>query len=835
MKKCIAALLISLLCLSACAPKETDFILPTVTPAQNGADAPAANREPFLPGISLKDMKSFTEASAAFDGTVWMDGLDEALLNTGIIPALTAAHGGELYMIRNYPRDLIVPAKEHIRTPGEPLQVEVYAPADGSKPVRMISLQAPGGAYVFFSDIFVDADGIFLLLSSADGMKDGVPDIATWRQSVAHYSFDGELLDEQPAFLPMNFAPLNLLRTGGETFLLIDDSLRPESTGDMTDAEKAVFDTQQTAYRRLCVLDTASGAFELVERAGMENAALWCTLAYPDGRLLCVDMVIRPDGGTAARTVQVSVFNPANGTSEIRSFTYLSDGDYSEHQMTYDETADTLFFFLNKELLAWKLDSTAPIVRLKRFDQVRVFDALCAADGRLFFIPKTVKIDCYSNIILPEGAPLAAGGGAVAFGIRGSTTLSILLHEMSRRDAAIMQERPQALDYLPAYYNARNLPATSLKPSYLGTRFTMDPETKTISGAEMFASMRSYQDAVAKKLLAGDDDFDLFLLGSGGWEDNLESITSVINSGYILPLEELGTGVTAPYDNMLPGIKDICTANGKLVLVPLEFGFHGLQVNTAILKKLGLTPADIPRTADAFIEFADTHATAVTTAGYDMFSYNAKYTTMKTGTLSQYFVEFFENESGTDAMWDKMMALNACFDRHSAKDYDYDFSKVLFTQGEARITGEHIANDRSVVYVPFPLLNENAKNVLSGTFLCVNPNSKNLDAVAEFLETFLSEDYWTHIINKAKAPTTWDNAAAAQEYFERIRMSIYEIPGIDTAFYPTYNDFKDMLTNASRGYPGDLDQLNQPYFFGEITAEEWRTRVDRNLEFLRDE
>ena len=417
MKKIFALTLLLVLGFSACVTKPAELIISDITHE--------AAKESYLPGTAVTELKSFADGSASYDGAVFCNGLNESLLNSGYPNALVAAHDGAMFVYRNFPRDMSVHAREYDRKPNVLLPAEVYSLTDGTTPKREIALQAPAGAYAIAEGICVNADGISLLLISADSMKDGLLDLATYKRSVVRYGFDGKLLEEQTAHLPLNFMPLSLLRADGGTFLLVEDSLRPEEERGMTEAEKAVFTIRQEAYRRLCVLDAVSGSFMPAERAGMENAALLSAMPHPGGRILCVDFVIRPD--TGARAVQVSVWNPADNTSEALTYAHIAVSDHIEHQMAYDAAANTLYFYQNDELLAWKLDSAAPITRLRKVDKVGLFDRFCAADGYLYHVPKNVEIERLSNITLPDNVPItASNAGSIAYSVNTNTMLSIL-------------------------------------------------------------------------------------------------------------------------------------------------------------------------------------------------------------------------------------------------------------------------------------------------------------------------------------------------------------------------------------------------------------------------
>ena len=339
---------------------------------------------------------------------------------------------------------------------------------------------------------------------------------------------------------------------------------------------------------------------------------------------------------------------------------------------------------------------------------------------------------------------------------------------------------------------------------------------------------------MTKKLLSGDDDFDLFLVS------DMERIYNLMESSYLLPLDKLGTGVTSLYDGMLPGVKELCSAEGRIVFVPLAMQFEGLSVSTEVMQALDLQPGDFPRTADEFITFVNEQSAAIADTEYGLFSFIGA-RTLENGLMKQYTAEYFENENGTDAAWDAMTRLLDVADAHSKPldEEGFHIWRYLIMPGDMTFVGNH--KTHKYYSIPCPLLTESSKNCLSQAMLIgVNPNSRDLDTVVAFLECLLSESYFNYVAKKMATimPEEQLKSMTGQDYwpdYNSVRWGIYELPGIDPAQYPFHNVYKEMLQNAAHIYPDQLSDLNTPFFQGEITTEEWRTRIDRELEFLRDE
>ena len=844
----ISVLLSILLLFSACAPKTEDFFLPNTN---SNADA-----NTYLPGIELIDLKKSTQAKASFDRTVYMEGGDEALFMGGMsLPTILDAHNGKLFMYRNYPRDIAVIAGDFVRSAETKTQVEVYdnvaIDVSTDTPTRMIDLQGLGEKHVIAHDIIVDADGIVLFLSTCDFKADGTPNFATGEDGVYHFDFDGKLVSSQPASLSQGYSPLNLVRAGSESFMLVSDIVSLETPKNMSTAESAIHTMQQQDYRRLCEVNPERGTLTPLVREGMENAALLGAMSYPDGRILCVDFVVREVDISAACAVQISLYSPIDGETEVLTYVYTEKNEYIAPQMTYDETTDTLFFFQNNELRAWQLGTSGPIAQLTVVDRVQAYDNLCAIDGILLYMTKNMQVEGFFNIVTPKGMRLfEEDADKIAYGIGQNTQLAILVSSYEKAlsspllsDSAL-GKGCEVLDYIERYCASQNQQGFTLVPTFLGE----DPYQER---ADDSIPAQAYFDTVAKKLLAGDDDFDLFFIGgNSSYSHSLSFLNGAIKNGYLYPLNELG--LEPLFDEMLPGIKNLSSANGQILLVPISLDFTGFMLEPEVLQALGITADDFPHTAAEFITFMDTYSEAISDAGYVMLEpYGAS--SMRAMTQAQYVTQFNENESGTQEMWDiRMKLLEACYAYQDTIDGDtmavYEqFSGTLAlcadTYGRNMVFGMRqkwdYMNSRSWKYrpqVPVPLLTEDAKYPLeSSIFIGVNPNSKNLDAVAEFLSIYLSREYIDYALEESQMLKSADDFKLSGGN-KMITTALYDLPQLDPELYPTFVYYKEMLQNATRGYPRHLDYPQfEDFLAGNLSGEEWKKIVDRELEFLRDE
>jgi len=358
---------------------------------------------------------------------------------------------------------------------------------------------------------------------------------------------------------------------------------------------------------------------------------------------------------------------------------------------------------------------------------------------------------------------------------------------------------------------------------------------------------KEYYDTIALKLLAGDDDFDMFFISLYSFNPARGQINSMLRKDYLVSMEQLG--LAEMFDSMLPGVKELCSAEGELLLAPIGFRLSTRMLPTDALNRLGITEQDIPRTAGAFTDFLLGIQPEMEAEGI----------ALATGFGADYFMSWFEGQyvdeymthgDNTQALWDALLDM---LDRLFASGL------LAMDYGQWAVNGEHIpygfpaiaydtvlfgsglgldggGNDSALrewgnKMMPQILLTEDAKEPIDyGTYLAVNPHSKNMDAIKEYLETLLSEDFRRNINPYDETQNHWH---------------IYDVPALQASANFTY--YKDELPHSTRGYTNTWQGYgkNDPFLIlyadyieyhnGTLTAAEWKAKVDRALEFLRDE
>ena len=861
MKKALAILLCLTFCLAACAPAAESYLLPSEMSVATETPAPTLSPEEEAaakaPAFTVPELKCYATRppEVSFTNAAYLESAIGSLADSApVIPAVSAPHDGRLYVYRNYPNDLDVPASSYLRKPGfaAQTQIEIYN-ADGT-PGGIITLALPGN--LLFSampgGMTADADGITLLFSTFEYTGEGRPVFNSNAYSLYRFGYDGALLEAVPFTLTRSQSPARLLRAGGRVYALMSDSPAAGHTDSMTDGEKAVDAVRRAGYRTLCVFDPAAGVFTPITREGFTDAALLGAAAYPEGKILCADMLIVPDAGAPA--VQVSVFDPATGASVVLTDAWIAMSDSFSPQMAYDPAADALFFIQNDEFMVWRLGTSAPITRLLKGSSVLAYDDLFILDGAPCLIRRNARVDRLADLTLPKADALRPGDviaygsmpSAAAIAAAEGTSLTILANMADKDIYPYFQRWYSGFEFLDHYYKEYKLPPIALTPKFYGD----------VKGDIVYpeAVTAPYYQTLVKKLLAGDDDFDLFFIGGEYYEYCLEYLNGMIDNRYLKPLDNLGL---APlYDDMLPGVKELCSANGQIVLVPMKMDFTGHWTNYNMLRALGLDIHDTPQTIDELIAFFPQYEQAAKDYGAGL--YYDRSGALRTLSM-QYAVAFHESDPKADEMWDTLIRFADSLDRYErVRQPDEGYlaaARTLFKMSDRNMvvgnkayddyTLEHTGIQQNDAYcsTKAPLLTADSTRPLSSAmFVGVNPNSKNFELVAEFLDIYLSKSYHdyrvTQTLSGAKINVTDQTTDAYYSDFgsTRLQAVFYDVPSLPREDYPIFAWYKEMLPEAVRGYPGMADGTDiYDYKEGTLSAADWKAKFDRMLEFLRDE
>ncbi|MCL2160230.1 MAG: hypothetical protein FWH48_12555, partial [Oscillospiraceae bacterium] len=230
-----------------------------------------------------------------------------------------------------------------------------------------------------------------------------------------------------------------------------------------------------------------------------------------------------------------------------------------------------------------------------------------------------------------------------------------------------------------------------------------------------------YINTMAKKLLSGDDDFDLFYVTS--------DMSELLRSQYYLDFSSFPL-LKSQYDSMLPGAKELCSIDGKLCLALTHINFNVMQQNNALTQ----TNHPTPKNLDEVIALKEAVSLDFLNASSNFMS-GSYYHSLVEPWFDQYAANFMaKNESAEKKetlkflietslmlLQDKSVNIGA---GRSADSY------INFTQ----FAGIHSHNEsENSSLAPVPKIDPSFKNTADSYFIAVNPNSKNKQLSAAFV------------------------------------------------------------------------------------------------------
>ncbi len=239
-----------------------------------------------------------------------------------------------------------------------------------------------------------------------------------------------------------------------------------------------------------------------------------------------------------------------------------------------------------------------------------------------------------------------------------------------------------------------------------------------ISDGYISDSYNEYANTMAKKLLAGDDDFDLFYVDS--------TMLQLLKEQYYHDLSAYPL-LNDKYNKMYCGIKNLSSINGKLCLVPLFIKFTALNSNLSLVGDI----VDIPENLDDFIvardEIKDSFSDGSTTLMADSYAHN-----LVLPFFEQYMANFMNKNDAADKAALKQLVENTVVllsDSSVAVGADNRNSYLNYTQ----IFSSSFEDDKNHKTVPIPKINGDFKYDAEVNYIAINPNSKNKELSAAFI------------------------------------------------------------------------------------------------------
>ena len=337
--------------------------------------------------------------------------------------------------------------------------------------------------------------------------------------------------------------------------------------------------------------------------------------------------------------------------------------------------------------------------------------------------------------------------------------------------------------------------SVTIEETYIGTTLNSD----------------EYMSTMAKKLLAGDSDFDLFCVNT--------RMSSLFKEGYYEDLTKYPV-LNAYYDLMLPGVTSLCTVGETLSFVPASLSTTMALADTTLT---GGKAHPIPELLDDMLPYMNSLSdTLQDNDGY--FIRSGLVRSVMDMWFDQYLANFMAKTVDDDtayadleklytAVQDMLNHPSVSVDR-SATSYGGRVSQSYFSQIDN--FGYNSARKDSEIIAATPKINAAYGEPFYGSFYAINPNSENKELAALFLAFFMEN---SREDSRIYTGTT--------QHTEETRTDVSDL-------------FRNQLENGIRAYElsGWLMYLNEKVdgiLNGTLTPADAAEETFRYLKMTRDE
>lgn len=315
------------------------------------------------------------------------------------------------------------------------------------------------------------------------------------------------------------------------------------------------------------------------------------------------------------------------------------------------------------------------------------------------------------------------------------------------------------------------------------------------------ADLAEYTNTMAKKLMAGDRDFDIFYVST--------EMAGLFDAAYYEDLSNYSL-LNGYYDRMQPGAKELCSIDGMPCLIPVDLYTFMNRVDTSCLS----SEYDLPQTLEEFIEFKDQ---VTLEGGSYLLSGNRAFVVFQ--PLFEQFTANFMNRTVSD--------------REAKRDLTFLYEMVYdLMQNDAVYFGDGVTRTNHVFdfvqnrgslslkenqrVMPILKISEDYGETWHGGFYTVNPNSENKTLAVIFLACMIENELALDLeLSQLYQGEREDDGEVYDLYLSQLAAGVrgYQIP-----------DFKSYLR-------GQFDQLES----GETSASEAADVLWRYLKMVRDE
>lgn len=315
------------------------------------------------------------------------------------------------------------------------------------------------------------------------------------------------------------------------------------------------------------------------------------------------------------------------------------------------------------------------------------------------------------------------------------------------------------------------------------------------------ADLAEYTNTMAKKLMAGDKDFDLFYVST--------EMAGLFDAAYYEDLSKYSL-LNGYFDRMQPGAKDICSIDGLPCLIPVDLYTFMNRADTSYLTG----EYNLPQTLEEFVQFKDqvtlengsylfsgNRAFVVFQPLFEQFAANLMNRTVSDREAKQDLTLLYETVY--DLMQDDTAYLG---DGGTRKNHVFEFVQ---NRGDF-----NLKENQNVM--PILKVSEDYGETWHGGFWAVNPNSENKTLAVIFLACMIEDELANdRELSQLYRGERTDAGEVYDLYLNQLASGVrgYQIP-----------DFKSYLRDQ-------FEQLES----GGITAAEAADLLWRYLKMVRDE
>ena len=235
------------------------------------------------------------------------------------------------------------------------------------------------------------------------------------------------------------------------------------------------------------------------------------------------------------------------------------------------------------------------------------------------------------------------------------------------------------------------------------------------------SSPDEYAETVAKKILAGDSDFDIFMI-----DDETQILLERRYYENLSQYELLNTY----FDKMLPGVRQLCSVGDDLCLIPRTLLGTVARYDTSYI----LGEAAVPNNCGE-INTLKTKLTLKDNSLSVDFSEMSELNYALFETLISNFMNEVINDKDTER--DLILLYQLITEEKLTQSKFIDIDSANFYMGCESIYYPGKISDNDILIYPLPKMDATYKNSINGTYYAINPNSQSKENAAILLAAMM--------------------------------------------------------------------------------------------------